>query len=191
MTIAVEGPVDEAVLKRLLAEAGLSVAHVHGRQGKAHLDAQLRGFNQAARFAPWLVLRDLDHDAECAPALLRRLLPAPSARMRLRIAVRAAEAWLLADADALAAFLKVSPSRLPRRPDELDQPKQALVNLARTSRSQRIRDELVPAAGTHAKVGPLFGARLVEFAGGAWQPRRASRSSDSLRRCIRMLESWR
>ena len=37
LTGAVEGDVDEAVLRRVFDHAGLSLGTVHGRKGKAHL----------------------------------------------------------------------------------------------------------------------------------------------------------
>lgn len=104
VTLAVEGRTDEAVGKRLLVHGGHDVGPVYGLKGKDYLDTKLRGYNNAARFSPWLVLRDLDNDASCAPPLRARLLPATSARMRLHIVVRAVESWLIADHEALSRF---------------------------------------------------------------------------------------
>src|SRR5438128_2735368 len=92
---AVEGPVDEAVLARLVTEAGASLATVYGKKGKDHLLRQLAGFNSAAQFAPWVVLVDLDRDEECAPTCLPAWLPNPAPQMCFRIVVHAVEAWLL------------------------------------------------------------------------------------------------
>lgn len=190
ITLAVEGPIDGIVMQRLVAEVGLKVAFVHGERGKDHLDAQMRGFNRAAERARWLVLRDLDQDADCAPALVARLLPTPARHMRFRIAVRATEAWLLADRDGLSRFLRVSAARVPPRPDDIDRPKQFLVDLARKSGSSGIRRDMVPAAGSSARVGPLYVARIAEFVKAHWQPRQAERASDSLARCLRDIEEW-
>lgn len=107
ITLAVEGTTDAAVARRLLDEAGLQVGPEYVRNGAAALDESLAGFNEAARFSRWLVLRDLDRDAPCAPELYRRLLPAPSAFMRLHIPVHAVEAWLLADAEAMSRCLSI------------------------------------------------------------------------------------
>lgn len=75
VTMATEGTVDTAIARRILGDLGLESGAVHGEKGKNWLDRNLRGYNNAARFAPWLVLRDLDRDAECAPELLASLLP--------------------------------------------------------------------------------------------------------------------
>ena len=64
---AVEGDVDEAVVRRLILHVGAEPGPIHGKRGKGHLRRNLPGYNQAARYGPWVVLVDLDHDAECAP----------------------------------------------------------------------------------------------------------------------------
>jgi hypothetical protein len=138
ITIAVEGLADEPVVRKILATAGHDVAHAYVLHGKHTLDRSLPGYNNAARHAPWLVLRDLDHDADCAPTLLGQLLPQPAALMRFRIAVRALEAWLLADAGSLSRFIGVSSRFFPPDPDALEDPKLELVNLVRRSRSRAL-----------------------------------------------------
>lgn len=183
VTVAVEGPSDEAVLRRVLAFAGLDVDVVHGQQGKAYLDKQLRGFNNAARFHPWVVLRDLDRDADCAPELLPTLLPKPASWMRLRLAVRAVEAWLLADRDRVTEFFSVPMTAVPTSPDDLDDPKRALVALARRSTSRAVRNDMLPENTTSA-IGPGYTARLIEFAMSAWRPTEARRHSPSLERAV-------
>lgn len=190
ITAAVEGRTDEAVLRRLAGDCGVELAVVHGGHGKAYLDDQLVGFNNAARFAPWLVLRDLDQDAPCASELIKRLLPSPSEHMRFRIAVRATEAWLLADRDRAARFLQVPVSELPADVNSLPDPKSTLVSLAGRSRSMRVRQDMAPAARTTSRVGPAYLARVVEFASGPWRPSVARLGSSSLAGCMRALERW-
>ena len=67
---AVEGLTDEAVVERLIDHAGGKVGTVYGKKGKSHLCQKIAGYNNAALRAPWLVLVDLDADADCAPALV-------------------------------------------------------------------------------------------------------------------------
>jgi hypothetical protein len=87
VTVAVEGILDEAIVHRLLEHLGAGIGAVHGRHGKRHLERSLRGYNEAARLSPWLVMLDLDSDAECAPILRAQLLASESPMMLLRIAV--------------------------------------------------------------------------------------------------------
>jgi hypothetical protein len=182
VTIAVEGVTDAAVVKRLLQDSGLPLAHEYIKCGKDALDDRLGGFNNAARFSCWLVLRDLDHDAPCAPELRRVLLPTSSDRMYFNIAVRAVESWLLADSDSLSRFLSVARSRIPVNPEAEVDPKRAMVDLGRWSRRRSVQEALVPASGTTAKVGPGYSALLIEFATLHWRPDKAGAKSKSLAR---------
>ena len=187
VSIAVEGPSDVAVARRVVAAAGCSVHLIYGRGGKSQIDARISGYNQAARHAPWLVLRDLDQDADCAPTLTKDLLPNPSRWMRFRIAVREMESWLLADPERLSAYLKVSRALMPTEPEALPDPKFTLVRLASRSRSATMRQDIVPADGTTARIGPGYVSRVSEFAQDHWRPEVARLSSPSLHKCIKRL----
>ena len=163
ITAAVEGNVDEEVVRRLIEHVGGTPGPVYGRNGKDHLRQRIANYNQAARLSPWVVLVDLDHDAECAPPLRSAWLPALSPYMCLRVAVRQVEAWLLADRERLSKFLSVSTSRIPHNPESVEQPKIALVEIARYSRRRDIREDMVPRPGSGRSVGPAYTARLIEF----------------------------
>ena len=187
ITVVVEGPSDLAVLKRLLCDAGLSISHQYGQQGKSRIDINLARYNHAARFSRWLVLRDLDHDAACAPELRQRLLPGPAAGMRLHIAVRAVEAWLLADAERIAEMLSVRRGLVPLEPDRLDDPKGSMLDLARQSRRSEIREAMLPGPDTTARVGRGYATILAEFANDRWRPEVAATRSPSLSRLFAFL----
>lgn len=189
VTIAVEGPTDTAVARKLLRHVGLSDGPVYEAGGKSRLDQKLQAYNNAARNAPWFVLRDMDQDAPCAPALVGRLLKVPARYMRLRIAVHQGESWLLADAERMAAFLHVQTETVPQSPDALVNAKQTLINLARTSRSRDVRAALVPAEGSTASVGRQYTSMIAEFAREHWRPGIAAKRSESLARCIRSLRT--
>ncbi len=185
---AVEGLIDETMLRRLVREAGGSAGPIYGKKGKVHLDRQLGGYNNAANYSPWSVLRDLDHDAPCAAELRSRLLPSPAPLMCFRIAVRTAEAWLIADRERLAEFLAVAVSRIPADPESLPNPKHALVEIARRSRKRDIRADMIPRPSSGRSVGPAYAARLIEFVEVSWRPRAAAATSDSLKRCLKRLK---
>jgi hypothetical protein len=187
VTIAVEGTTDAVVLKRLLAEVGLSCGPEYVTSGKSALDHSLAGYNNAARFSCWLVLRDLDHDAACAPQLRRLLLPSSAAHMRLHIPVHSVEAWLLADHEAFARFFAVARTRVPTDPEAIAQPKLALVNLARVSRKKFVREAVVPVPGTTARLGPGYVPLLIRFASQEWRPAVAADRCESLARLRQFL----
>jgi hypothetical protein len=187
ISAAVEGLVDEAVLRRLVYQAGGALTAVYGNRGKQHLRQHIDGYNRAARITPWVILMDLDDDADCAPPLRIAWLPQPARMMCLRVAVRAVEAWLLADQEEMARFLGVAASRIPLAPEAVMGPKRALVDIARHSRRRDVREDMVPRAGSARPVGPAYASRLIEFVQAHWRPEVAAQSSDSLRRCCERL----
>jgi hypothetical protein len=180
---AVEGAVDEEVLRRLAAEVGAELADVVGLQGKGYLLQHLRGYNQAAQRTPWVVLVDLDRDAECAAAARERWLPDPAPQMCFRVDVQAVEAWLLADREKLAGFLGVSAALVPKQPEALADPKRKVVGLARRSRKRAIREGMVPEPKSGQATGPEYARLLMGFVAKDWRPAVAARNADSLRRC--------
>jgi hypothetical protein len=183
VSAVVEGDVDEAVLTKLAATCGVSIAGVFGRGGKHAVYQRLDAYNKAANYTPWIVLLDLDNDAPCAPALISKVMPNPAKNLCLRIVVRAIESWLLADQRGVATFLGVSRTRIPVSPDLIADPKSCLVELARYSRKADIRRELVPRPGSGKRVGPAYSSRIMEFALYHWDCTRAEESSQSLRSC--------
>lgn len=186
---AVEGPVDEAVLRKVLDQAGATLYPLHITNGKQELLRRLAGFNRAAQSAPWVVLVDLDRSADCAPLARLNWLPAPAALMHFRIVVRAVEAWLLADREAVADYLGVPLARIPTDPERLDEPKQTVVNLARRSRRRAIREGLVPRPESGRQVGPTYTSHMIEYAQTAWRPEVAAQTADSLRRLRMRLDT--
>ncbi len=186
---AVEGLTDEAVAKCLIRHVGAVPGSVYGKNGKPDLRKKVNAYSQAARNNPWLVLVDLDHDAACAPPLKAAWLSNPPPRLCFCIAVRAVEAWLLADADTLSDFLGVARSRVPQQPEHLDDPKAALVNLARRSRRKYIREDMLPREGSGRPVGPAYTSRLIEYVNQHWRPKEAAKRARSLARAICRLHS--
>lgn len=70
VTAAVEGIVDEAVVRKLIAHAGGVPGTVYGKNGKSLLRKKIDAYNNAARYASWMVLIDLDRDSDCAPPVV-------------------------------------------------------------------------------------------------------------------------
>ena len=186
---AVEGIVDEAVARRLIAHVGAVPGVVYGKNGKEHIKQRVAGYNRAAHHEPWFVLVDLDHDAPCPPPMCRKWLPEKASLMCFCVAVRAVEAWLLADAEKIAAYLRVPCDHVLVDPEAIDNPKQVMVNLARKSRLGQIREDMVPRPGSARLVGPAYASRLIEFASVHWRPDVACIRSDNLRRAIRCLRT--
>jgi hypothetical protein len=189
VSAAVEGPTDEAILRRIITDLGLALGPGYGRAGKPSLLRSLAGYNHAAEIRPWIVLVDLGQDAECAPPARMRWLSEPAAYMCFRIAVREVESWLLADRETLAGFVGVARSRIPAEPESLGDPKAVMVNLALCSRRQDIRVDMVPRPASGRSIGPAYTSRLIEYAQGMWRPDVAAQHADSLMRlCKRVTE---
>jgi hypothetical protein len=188
VSAAVEGDVDEAVLRKLVAYMGGQLGPVYGKEGKAALRQRLRGYNNAARHAPWVVLVDLDGDFVCAPLLRAAWLSTPARRLCFRVAVRQVEAWLLADAETIASFLSVSRGHVPLQPEALSNAKLAMVGLARRSRRRDIRTDMVPREGADRTVGPAYTSRIIEYAEQHWRPAVAAANASSLRRAMECVQ---
>lgn len=188
VTVVVEGDTDVPVVRKLFGFVGLEAGSIIDASGKATIDKKIRAYNAAARGGPWFVLRDLDKDAQCPGVLVDTLVPLAErhSNMCLRIAVREIESWLLADAEEIAKFLRVSVSQVPHQPDTLDDPTRTLIELARSSKKPEIRKALVPGKG--ASVGIGYEGRIIEFAARHWRVASARMRSPSLDRCILALE---
>lgn len=179
---AVEGVLDAAVAKRLVEDAGAQLARdpfIKG--GRGPLLRSVPRYLAAARHTPWFVLCDLDRD-QCAPGLLRERLAGRPPSFCFRVAVRAVEAWMLAD-PGVARFLQVPQSALPADPDGELNPKHALLQIARSSRSSDVRERIGGTLGGH-EPGIAYNEMLAEFVRDRWDPARAAERSDSLRRAI-------
>ena len=190
ITAAVEGLADEVVVNRLIEDVAGSLGTVYGKRGKSHLVSRLVAYNHAAQYSPWLILVDLDTDADCGPSFRFRLLPNPASLLCFTVVVRAMEAWLLSDREHLARFLSVNVADIPLYPETLDNPKRAMVEIASRSRRRDIREDMVPRRGSGRTVGPAYASRLIEFVSHdryAWRPDIAAPYSPSLARTIRCI----
>lgn len=192
LIVAVEGSTDVPVVHKVVKLAGWTLAFEPiVKAGKDSLDRDLRAYNDAAKGSPWLVLRDMDHDAPCPGALVARLLPERAPLLCLRIAVRAVEAWLMADPETLALFLHVSDAHVPANPEGEADPKSTMVGLARRSTKPAILRDMLPHRGASRRVGPAYEARIMEYAQRYWRPEVARRKSSSLDRALGALERLR
>src|SRR4051812_19859719 len=117
ISAVVEGDVDAAVIRRLATEAKIEIGSIHVKGGKQNVRSRMTGYNNAARYTPFVVLVDLDREYECAPQLVKEWVPEPESLLRFRVAVRAVESWLLADGERAARFLRVRRADIPTDPE--------------------------------------------------------------------------
>lgn len=183
---AVEGDTDAPVAEKLIRLVGLNPFPTRVAGGKPKLDPRIIELNRSGAALNWLIIRDLDHDAPCASKLVDRLLGGrqPAPRVSLRIPVRAMESWMLADRQGFSDEFGIAAQRLPSKPDDLDDPKQHLIDLCRRHARRSIRNAMVPRSGSGRRVGPEYASRVAAFARLTWSPDRGARRSPSLRRAL-------
>ncbi len=194
--IAVEDELSESVARRVLGHAApkFAIGTTHRRGGFGYLRTRIRGWNEAARSRPIFLLTDLD-DHACPSALIEDWLGEDlHANLVFRVAVREIESWLLADWSGITTFLKIPKKYLrscsPPVPEQLRDPKAALIDLCSRSSDRDVKLRIVPSAQSTARVGREYNTCLCEFAGQSWNPEEARRRASSLDRAIRRLASF-
>jgi len=171
INLAVEDALSEAIARKILSQSGqlYEVGVCYNRGGAGYLKKMIKPFNHAAKGIPYFVLTDLDQ-VECPPVLIADWLPNPRHHNLLfRVAVREVEAWVLAHRNAIAKFLSIREELIPQNVDEIIDPKQFLVNLARKSRNRNIRESIVPVPKSTAQVGRDYNGQMVYFVEKYWQ----------------------
>ncbi len=183
--LAIEDDLSEIVVRRLLADTQreYSVGAAFGRTGYGYLRNTAPKWNAAAAAGtPIILLTDLDRHP-CASGLINTWLgAAPHPNLIFRIAVREVESWILADREGFSQFLRISSVFVPLQPDQLPDPKQTLVSLARRSRVRIVKESIVPRRGTTAIQGPDYNGCLGEFVRNDWDSNAAVGHSPSLSR---------
>ena len=192
VNLAVEDDLSELLLRVLIRQVrrDFVVDNCYSHGGFGYIKRKISGFNNAARFTPFIVLTDLDQ-AECAPKLIEQWLTQPQhPNLMFRIAVHEVEAWVMADRAAFAQYLGVYERRIPQDVDSIRDPKRYLVDLARQSRSRELRESLVPRANSTAPVGPDYNGALMPFVDKDWHLDVATRYSASPKRTIQTLKNF-
>lgn len=186
----VEGDLDEAAALKLIAAANHIPGVCYGKHGCEYIKRKIGGFNSASQLLYCLTLVDLmDTKLVCPADIVKQWLPRRAARMLFRVVVRELESWFIADRKNLAAFLLIDQIHIPPKPENLTDPKRQLVNLARRSRSKKIRSALVPDPGSTAQVGKLYVSEMKRFIESYWDLDTARNNAQSLDRCLIALES--
>ena len=109
---------------------------------------------------------------------------APSEFFALRLAVRALEAWLMADSEGVAQHFGVPVSKVPRKPDSIEHPKDDFIKLLRLSKRRNVQQGMLPRAGSGRSAGPEYTAFVNQFVRTTWSIDRAAANSDSLNRAL-------
>lgn len=191
INLAYEDDLSEAVMTTLLESFGnkYPIHNTYHGHGFGYLKTNIRGFNQASTVAPFFMLTDLDN-YECPPSLINDWITFPlQPNFIFRIAIKEVEAWLLADREGLSDFMKVPLVNFPSLPEKEPDPKRTLIQLAKKSRSRRIREDIVPI-NENAQIGPNYNGCLMEFVIEKWDIEKARTSSRSLEKAVSKLTTF-
>jgi len=188
INLVVEDELQEHLLRKVLSDYfpdKIIPSTVIGKRGNLYIRDNLSSYNAAAQYIPFLILTDLDQ-RPCPPDLINDWVNFDlNPSMFFRIAVKEAEAWLLADRKNFASYVGISMNKIPDNSERIKNPKETLISLARKSRKRSIRDDLVPE-GT-ARIGRNYNSCLATFIYNNWQIKIAAENNMSLKRMIERL----
>jgi len=193
INLVFEDSLSEAVLRRLLAGSRqkYTVGFHYNSRGYGSIKSKIDAFNHSAKGMPYMILTDLDV-YPCPPALISAwLTTAKHPNLIFRIAVREVESWLLGCRPAFARFLAIKEDLIPRDVDALPDAKRSLIDLVRKSPKKHLRSDIVPEAGSTARIGPDYNGQLIYFVENFWDPAIAKEHSTSLHRTIKALDEFR
>lgn len=183
--LAVEDRLSDAVATKILETFGAKIVKRIGFQGKSDLERKTPELNRAANGITVFMLTDLDSPRECPPGLIHSWIRGTlNPRFFFRVAIMEVESWVMADRIGFADFLSVPSHRIPSPTDDILNPKEFLISLARRSGKKAIREALVPTQGATLSVGNQYNTLLSEFVRDHWNLERAASVSPSLKRTL-------
>jgi len=78
--------------------------------------------------------------------------------------------------------------RIPEKPEELEDPKRALLDLAKLA-PRRLRNGLLPEPRSNANIGPEYNELLADYVRSGWDIETAANRAASLRRALSATKS--
>lgn len=183
--LAIEDELSEAISTKILQYFGVGITIVLREDGNAYLRQKAPELNRSAKGIDIFLLTDLDSSKDCPLGLIHSWIKGPlNPRFLFRVAVMEVESWLMADREGVAKFLSIPVNRIPSNTDGIPNPKEFLISLARSSKTRKLRDELVPKPGAKVPIGYGYNTRLIEFVREHWNLEHAATVSPSLRRTL-------
>ncbi|EOG6950026.1 DUF4276 family protein [Edwardsiella piscicida] len=180
---------EEIMIKVISSSKQFDIGLKLGKQGNGYLVSKLNNFNELAKNSPVIVVFDLD--LKPCPEKFRTSLENKVINKRenlhLIVSVREIESWILADRVGFSSYFKVSKDKIERDPDELLDPKEKIINLAKQSKDSVIKKGIPPANGAAAKVGLSYNSLLTGFIRDEWDMSRAAEASPSLSLAIKTI----
>ena len=191
LVLIAEDSLSEVVAKKIIAGANKNYEVVNViLWNKDKIKKKIKEINNAAKGSVYFVLTDQDTADRCPPNAINELPEPVHPNLMYRFAVMEIESWVMAHREAISNFLSVPKKQIPVNTDTINKPKEYLINLARKSRSGRIKKDIVPRDKSTSQVGPDYNGRLSEFVSKHWDVRIASQYSPSLTRTFRKLQNF-
>ncbi len=185
VVLAVEDRLSDAVATKILEKFDVEIVKRIGYKGKSDLERKTLELNRAANGITVFMLTDLDSPRDCPPRLIQSWVKGTlNPRFFFRVAVMEVESWIMADRIGFAAFLSIPSHQIPSPTDDILNPKEFLVSLARRSRKKTVREALVPMPSANFSVGIEYNTLLSEFVREHWNLERAATVSPSLKRTL-------
>lgn len=183
--LAVEDELSESISTQILKHFEIKIRYTIRGKGNVLLRQKAPEFNRSANRTAIFLLTDLDTPRNCPPGLIRSWIKGPiNPRFFFRVAVMEVESWVMADRIGFAALLSVPLHRIPSPTDNILNPKEFLLSLARRSKKKAIREALVPAQDAVISIGNEYNTLLSEFVQDHWNLERAAAVSPSLKRTL-------
>ena len=185
--LVVEDILQEIIIRKLLKtyRNDIQIVSVSGKCGNLYIRDNIRTFNEASKFLPHIVLTDLDRKI-CAPQLKQEWINFETHKNILfRIAEKEIDAWILSDREAFATWMNISVNKIPSNTQEIEDPKQFIINLAHKSKKKEMKD-IIPQ-GT-AIQGPGYNILLQRFIVERWDAENAANCNASLKKTINRLK---
>lgn len=194
ISIATEDILSEFSIIKLLEYIGnFNIVHKLGREGNGYLMSKLNNFNKLAERHTMLVVTDLDNkkDHNTYVLELKKRIQKPHGNLIFSIPVREIESWLLADREGLSEFLSVSKDKITRQPESLLDPKDEIINIAKSCKNKEARVGIPPQKNVINKMGISYNRMLASYISNNWSVERAIDNSSSLRLTYELLEKIR
>jgi len=191
INLVVEDVLSAAVLRKILSDCNLSAGTCYGLKGNSYIKKKIHAFYNASKHVPYIVLTDLDN-TPCPPTLINewfKNISIPKSFI-FRVAVKEVESWILADRCNFAKYIGISDTAIPHSVENIPNPKEFLINLARKSPKRDIREDIVPLTGSSAKRGRNYNGSLIKFVNSSWNYQAATKYSKSLNGAINAIKRF-
>lgn len=192
ISFATEDVLSEVVLTKVIDSFNVfRIVNKLGRAGCGDIEKNITKYNNLAKIHHVVIMLDLDlklNQDIYIDSIISKIKD-KSDKLFFSVPVKEVESWLLADRQGLSSFMNISIGKFDMRPEELLDPKEKIIHLARSCKNRIAKTGIPPKAGVAAKMGISYNSILRSFVEDFWSIERAKENSPSLRKTLDMLEN--